>query len=76
MRETTIVTVDPQRRICLPKELGFDAEKVIIIPRGENYLMIPVPKKNTPIDTDLSTNELRKRAEERAKGETRDANRV
>ena len=38
----TIVTIDSQRRIYLPKELGFDAEKAIIIPRGENYLMIPV----------------------------------
>jgi len=34
------VTIDSQRRIYLPKELGFDAEKVIIIPRGETYLMI------------------------------------
>ncbi len=62
----TIVTVDPQRRICLPKGLGFDAEKVIIIPRGENYLMIPVPKKITPIDTDITTSEFKKRAEEKA----------
>ena len=72
----TIVTIDSQRRIYLPKELGFDAEKAIIIPRGETYLMIPVPKEITQIDTDLSTKELRKTAEERAKRETRDANRV
>ena len=72
----TIVTIDPQRRIYLPKELGFNADKAIIIPRGETYLLIPVPKEITPIDTDLSTNELKKRAEEKAKRETRDANRV
>ncbi|MCW4050823.1 MAG: hypothetical protein NWE89_13915 [Candidatus Bathyarchaeota archaeon] len=72
----TIVSIDPQRRIYLPKELGFNAEKAIIIPRGETYLMIPVPKEITPIDTDLTTNELKKKAEEKAKRETRDANRI
>jgi len=32
-----------------------------------------VPKEITLIDTDLSTNELKKRAEKKAKRETRDA---
>lgn len=72
----TIVTIDPQRRIYLPKELGFNADKAIIIPRGETYLIIPVPREITPIDIDLPTSELKKNAEEKAKREARDANRV
>jgi len=72
----TIVPVDSNRRIYLPKELGFEAEKAIIIPRGEGYLVIPVPREVTPIETDLSIGELKERAEERAKKEARNANRV
>lgn len=72
----TIVSIDPQRRMYLPKELGVKADKAIIIPRGDSFLMIPVPKDIIPIDTDLPTKELRKMAEEKAKKETRNANRV
>lgn len=71
-----IVTVDSQRRIYLPKELDFEAKKAIIVPRGETYIIIPVPDEITPIDVDLSKEELMRRADLKAKREARDANRV
>jgi virulence-associated protein VagC len=72
----SIVSVDSQRRIYLPKELDFKASKAIIMRRGETYLLIPVPDKITEIEVEQPTEELRKRAEEKAKRETRDAHRI
>ena len=71
-----IVSVDAQRRIYLPKELDFKAKKAIIVPRGETYVIIPVPDDITPIDVDATIEELKHRAEAKARKETKDANRV
>jgi virulence-associated protein VagC len=72
----SIVTVDSQRRIYLPKELDFNAKKAIIIHRGDTYLLIPIPDKITEIDAKPTVDELRKKGEEKAKRESRDAHRV
>jgi len=71
-----IVSVDSQRRIYLPKELDFEAKKALIIPRGDEYILIPIPDKIVEIDVGLSIEELRARAEEKARREARDARRV
>jgi virulence-associated protein VagC len=71
-----IVSVDSQRRIYLPKELDFKARKAIILPRGETYVIIPVPDDITPIDVDATMEELKHRADERARKEAGDAIRV
>jgi virulence-associated protein VagC len=72
----SIVTIDAQRRIYLPKELDFKAKKAIIVPRGETYVIIPVPDEVTPIDVDATIGELKQKAETKARRESRDANRV
>ena len=76
MVKLTIVTIDPQRRIYLPKELDIEADKAIIVPRGDNYLLIPIPREITPIDTELTIQELKKKAEEYAEKDVKDANRI
>jgi virulence-associated protein VagC len=73
VKELTIVTVDAQRRIYIPREVPFDAEKVVIIPQGSSYLLIPVPKSIVEIDVRESTEELRRKAEEKAKEEAKNA---
>jgi len=65
----SLVKVDSQRRIYIPKELLFKAEKAIIVPYGASFLLIPVPEKIIEIDVKASTQELKKRAEEKAKEE-------
>jgi virulence-associated protein VagC len=72
----SIVSVDSQRRIYLPKELDFKAKKAVIIRRGETYILIPIPEKVTEIDVKASSNKLGEMAEEKAKMETRVAHRV
>jgi len=69
----SVVSVDAQRRIYIPKEISLDAKKVIIIPQGTLYVLIPVPEKATEIDVKESARNLRVVAEKKAKGEAKDA---
>lgn len=64
-----IVKVDSQRRIYIPREIPFEAEKAIIIPYGASFLLIPVPEKVIEIEVKASIRELKKRAEDKAKQE-------
>ncbi|MGB9622686.1 MAG: hypothetical protein ACPL07_02465 [Candidatus Bathyarchaeia archaeon] len=71
-----IVSVDSQRRIYLPKELGLEAKKALIIRRGGEYILIPIPDKIEEIDVKVPVKVLRERAEEKAKQEAKNAHRV
>jgi virulence-associated protein VagC len=65
----SLVKVDSQRRIYIPKELPFKADKAIIVPYGASFLLIPVPEKIIEIDVKASIQELKRRAEEKAREE-------
>ena len=65
----SLVKVDSQRRIYIPKEIPFKADKAVIVPYGASFLLIPVPEKVIEIDVKASVRELRKRAEEKAREE-------
>ena len=64
-----IASVDSQRRIYLPKGLGLDARKVIIIRQGDSFVIIPVPTEINTIDTKLPIKELKQRAEQKARAD-------
>jgi len=64
-----LVKIDSQRRIYIPKELPFQADRAIIVPYGASFLLIPIPEKIIEIDVEASIQELKKRAEEKAKEE-------
>ena len=63
----SLVKIDSQRRIYIPKEIPFKADKAIIVPFGASFLLIPVPEKVIEIDIKASIQELKRRAEEKAK---------
>jgi len=65
----SLVKIDSQRRIYVPKEIPFEAEEAIIIPLGGSFLLIPVPKGIIEIDIKTSIEELKRRAEEKARSE-------
>jgi len=65
----SLVKVDSQRRIYIPKEIPFKADKARIIPYGASFLLIPVPEKVIEIDVKASIQEFKKRAEEKSREE-------
>ena len=65
----SLVKVDSQRRIYIPKEIPFEADKAVIVPYGASFLLIPVLEKVIEIDVKASVRELRKRVEEKAREE-------
>ena len=66
-----VAKVDSQRRVYIPKEVAFRAEKAIIIPYGSSLLLVPVPEKVIEIEVKASISELKEGAEEKAKQEAR-----
>lgn len=64
-----VVKVDSQRRIYIPKEIPFKAEKAIIIPYGASFLLVPIPDTIIEIEVGASIRELKRRAEEKGKQE-------
>ncbi len=64
-----VVKVDSQRRIYIPKEVPFKAEKAIILPYGASFLLVPIPDKIIEIEVGASIQELKRRAEEKGKQE-------
>lgn len=64
-----VVKVDSQRRIYIPKEVPFKAEKAIILPYGASFLLVPIPDKIIEIEVGASIQGLKRRAEEKGKQE-------
>jgi len=64
-----VVKVDSQRRIYIPKEIPFESDKAIIMTFGASFLLIPVPEKVIEIDIKASIQELKRKAEEKAREE-------
>ncbi len=63
----SVVKVDAHRRIYIPSEIPIEADKVIIVPQGAAYLLVPVPKEPIEIDVKTETKQLKAMAELKAK---------
>ncbi len=63
----SVVKVDAHRRIYIPSGIPIEAEKVIIVPQGTAYLLLPVPKEPIEIDVKAETKQLKAMAELKAK---------
>lgn len=64
-----MVKIDSQRRIYIPKDIPLEVDKAIILPFGTFLLLIPIPEKIIEIDVKGSIQELKRKAEERAREE-------
>ena len=58
----SIVEIDDRGRVTIPKEMRVEADKALVIPMGDSYMVVPIPK--VPIEFDVS--ESGKSAKERA----------
>lgn len=56
-----------KRRIYIPKEIPFKRDKAILIPFGKGLIVYPVPHHFTEVDIPLSTKELKKLIEKKAR---------
>lgn len=63
----SVVKVDAHRRIYVPKDIPIEADKVVIIPQGSAFLMLPVPKEPVEIDVKIPVKELKDIAEDKAR---------
>ena len=66
-----IVPLDQKRRKYLLREHAIDSEKAVIIHRGENFLLIPIPKEIIPIGINKTITELKTEAEKQVEKETK-----
>ena len=55
----TVIKVGSGRRIYLPKTIQLDSDRLILLPFGTGYLLIPLPTKIKEIDTSLTRKELK-----------------
>jgi hypothetical protein len=62
----SLAKVDSQRRIYIPKKIGFKADEAITVPYDWSFLLISVQEKAVEIDVKVSIWELKMKAEERA----------
>ena len=58
----SIVEIDGRGRVTIPKEMRTEADRVLVIPMGDSYMIIPIPK--APIEFEMK--ETGKSAKERA----------
>jgi virulence-associated protein VagC len=67
----SLVEVDERGRVTIPKEMRTDAEKVLIIPLGESYMIVPIPKAPAEHRMKVSGKEAKKVAEGRLAAEVK-----
>lgn len=48
----SIVEIDDRGRVTIPKEIRIEADKALVIPMGDSYMVIPIPR--APIEFDMS----------------------
>ncbi len=65
-----IVPLDQKGRKYLLREHAIDSEKAVIIHRGDNFLLIPIPKEIILIKTNKTITELKTEAEKQIERET------
>ena len=58
----SIVEIDARGRVTIPKEMRVEADRALVIPMGETYMIVPIPR--APIEFDMK--ETGRTAKERA----------
>ena len=61
----SIVEIDERGRVTIPKEMRIEAEKALIIPMGETYMVVPIPKAPAEFDLKVSGKSAKEAAERR-----------
>jgi hypothetical protein len=67
----TVIKVGSGRRIYLPKTIQLESDRLILLPFGTGYLLIPVPSKIHEIETPLTRKELKELRDQAAEADAK-----
>jgi bifunctional DNA-binding transcriptional regulator/antitoxin component of YhaV-PrlF toxin-antitoxin module len=67
----SIVEIDDRGRVTIPKEMRVDADKALVIPMGESYMLVPIPRAPIEFEIKGSTKTAKATAERRLRSEVR-----
>lgn len=68
----SVVEIDERGRVTIPKEMRVEAEKALVIPMGETYMVVPIPKAPAEFDLKVSGKSAKEVAEGRLASEVRE----
>ena len=67
----SVVEIDERGRVTIPKEIRVAADKALIIPMGETYMVVPIPKAPLEFDVKDTGVSAKARAERKLSEEVR-----
>ena len=67
----SIVEIDERGRVTIPKEMRVDAERAFVIPMGETYMIVPIPKAPIEFEIEATGRTAKERAERKMAAEVR-----
>lgn len=68
----SIVEIDDRGRVTIPKDMRVEADRALVIPMGESYMLVPIPRAPIEFETKESTKTAKETAEKRLKAEVRE----
>lgn len=68
----SIVEIDDRGRVTIPKEMRVEADKALVIPLGESYMLVPIPRTPLEFETKESTKTAKEAAEKRIRSELKE----
>ncbi len=68
----SIVEIDARGRVTIPKEMRVQADKALVIPMGDSYMVIPIPSSPIEFEISKSTRTAKETAEKRLRSEVRE----
>jgi bifunctional DNA-binding transcriptional regulator/antitoxin component of YhaV-PrlF toxin-antitoxin module len=66
-----VVEIDERGRVTIPKAMRAEADRALIIPMGESYLVVPIPKAPVEFEMKETGRSVKEIAEKRMMAEAR-----
>src|SRR5271170_5440152 len=67
----SVVEIDKRGRVTIPKEMRLDADKALLIPLGDSYMLVPIAKAPIEFEMSVSSKDAKRVAERRLASEVK-----
>lgn len=67
----SVADIDDKGRVTIPKGMRVDADRALIIPMGETYMVVPIPKAQLEFEIESSGASAKAKAEQKLSKEVR-----